>query len=83
LFANNVLGRTSDEFPLLLSNVSKSAEFSWKSFISALYHGRITQLTEHDDVIKPLLRGAPRLCLALIPAPAWVGPVNSLFRGFH
>jgi len=33
-------------------------------------------LTEHDDVIKPLLRGAPRLSLALGPAPARAGPVD-------
>jgi len=31
-------------------------------------------LTEHDDVIKPPLRGAPRLGLALGPAPARAGP---------
>jgi len=31
-------------------------------------------LTEHDDVIKPLPRGAPRPGLALDPAPAWAGP---------
>jgi len=28
----------------------------------------VTRLTEHDDVIKSLLRGAPRLGLALGPA---------------
>jgi len=32
-------------------------------------------LTEHDDVITPLLRGAPRLGLALGPAPARADPV--------
>jgi len=32
-------------------------------------------LTEHDDVIKSLLRGAPRLGLALGPAPrSCIGP---------
>jgi len=31
-------------------------------------------LTEHDDVIKTLLRGTPRLGLALGPAPARVSP---------
>jgi len=31
-------------------------------------------LTEHDDVITPLLRGAPRLGLALGPALARAGP---------
>jgi len=31
-------------------------------------------LTEHDDVITPLLRGAPRLSLASGPAPARAGP---------
>jgi len=40
------------------------------------YHGHIAQLTEHDDVIKPLLRGAPRLGLALGPAPERAGPEN-------
>jgi len=34
----------------------------------------VARLTEHDDVIKPLLRGAPRLSLALGPAPARAGP---------
>jgi len=32
------------------------------------------QLTEHDGVITPLLRGAPRLGLALGPALAKAGP---------
>jgi len=35
-------------------------------------------LTEHDDVIKTLLRRAPRLSLALGPAPARAGPVHKL-----
>ena len=30
----------------------------------------IGELTEHSDVISPLLSGAPRLGLALVPAPA-------------
>jgi len=34
----------------------------------------IGRLTEHSDVIKPLRRGAPRLGLALGPAPARAGP---------
>jgi len=35
----------------------------------------VTRLTEHDDVIKSLLRGAPRLGLALGPAPrCCIGP---------
>jgi len=42
--------------------------------MSALCYGRIARLTEHDDVMKPLLRGAPRLGLALGPAPARAGP---------
>jgi len=33
-------------------------------------------LTEHDDVITPLLRGAPRLGLALGPAPAKAGAAH-------
>jgi len=37
----------------------------------------VTRLTEHDDVIKSLLRGAPRLGLALGPAPARAGPDHS------
>jgi len=31
-------------------------------------------LTEHDDIMTPLLRGSPRLGLALGPAPARAGP---------
>jgi len=35
----------------------------------------VTQLTEHDDVIKSLLRGATRLGLALGPASrSCIGP---------
>jgi len=35
----------------------------------------VTRLTEHDDVIKSLLRGAPRLGLALGPASrSCIGP---------
>jgi len=37
----------------------------------------VTWLTEYDDVIKPLLRGAPHLGLALGPAPARASPVGS------
>jgi len=36
----------------------------------------VKRLTEHDDVIKPLLRVAPRLDLALGPAPAGAGPAQ-------
>jgi len=39
---------------------------------------RIARLSEHDDVIKPLLRGALRLGLALGPAPARAGPVSEI-----
>jgi len=46
----------------------------------ALCHGRIAQLTEHEDVIKLLLRGAPHLGLALGPAPAMAGPARSQQR---
>jgi len=42
----------------------------------ALYHGRIARLTEYDDVIKLLLRGAPRLGLALGPAPGRADPAR-------
>jgi len=34
----------------------------------------VTRLTEHDDVTKSLLRGAPRLGLGLGPASARAGP---------
>ena len=42
-----------------------------------LYRGRIARLTEHDDIMKLLLRGAPRLGLALGPASAGAGPVRN------
>jgi len=42
--------------------------------LSTLYHDRISRLPERDDVIKPLLRGAPRLGLASGPVPARAGP---------
>jgi len=35
----------------------------------------MARLTERDDVTTPLLRGAPRLGLALGPAPARAGHV--------
>jgi len=35
----------------------------------------VTRLTEHVDVIEPLLREAPPLGLALGPAPPRAGPV--------
>jgi len=47
------------------------------SRVSALYLRSttiITRLTEHDDVIQSLFRGAPRLGLALGPSPARAGP---------
>jgi len=35
----------------------------------------VTRLTEHDDIMKLLLREAPRLSLALGPAPrSCIGP---------
>jgi len=37
----------------------------------------VAQLTEHDDAIILLLRGAPRLSLALGPALARAGPGHS------
>ena len=46
----------------------------------ALHHGRIVRLTEHDDVIKPPLRGAPRLGLALGPAPARASPEGAILK---
>jgi len=69
--------KTNDEFPVL-SNVSKLSQFSCYGFICVLHHGRIARLTEHDDVIKPLLRGASRLGLALGPAPAKAGLASML-----
>jgi len=43
----------------------------------------VTRLTEHDDVMKPLLGGTPRLVLALGPASARADPVctNMITRG--
>jgi len=38
----------------------------------------VTRLTEHGDVIKSLLRGTPRLGLALDPAPARTGPAREV-----
>jgi len=38
--------------------------------------GRITRLTKHDDVINPPLGGAPRVGLALGPAP--LGPARPI-----
>jgi len=38
-------------------------------------------LTGHDDVIAPLLSGAPRLGLTLVLAPAKAGPVYSRVCG--
>jgi len=35
-------------------------------------------LAEHDDVIKPLLRGVPRLCFGSGPAPARAGPEDGM-----
>jgi len=40
-------------------------------------------LTEHDDVIKSLLRGTPRLGLALGPAPARAGPATRGIVGWE
>jgi len=37
-------------------------------------------VTEHDDAITPLLRGAPHLGLALGPAPARAGPVYKCLK---
>jgi len=38
----------------------------------------VTRLTEHDDVIKSLLRGDPRPGLALGPASARAGPDHDM-----
>ena len=43
----------------------------------------LTRLTEHDGVISPLLRGAPRLGLALGPALARAGPDCRCKREMH
>jgi len=40
----------------------------------------VTRLAEHDDVIKSLLRGAPRPGLASGPAPAGASPVHDATR---
>ena len=67
LLTKNATVRTS-EFPLLL-NVGKRAQFSCQC-LHLRSTTTVTRLTKHDDVIKPLLRRAPRLGLALGPAPA-------------
>jgi len=38
-------------------------------------------LAEHNDIITPLIRGAPRLGLALGPAPAGAGPADEFKKG--
>jgi len=43
-------------------------------FAENLHQKAVAQWTEHDDFIKPLLRGAPRLGLALGPAPFQSSP---------
>jgi len=52
----------------------------FNSRVGALYLRSTTvviRLTEHDDVIKQLIRGAPRLGLALGSAPARAGPATT------
>jgi len=71
LLTKNALVRTS-EFPLL-SNVLKRVQFSCQCFTVYLRSTTIvTWLTEHDDVTKSLLRGAPRLGFTL--GPQLLGP---------
>jgi len=36
----------------------------------------VTRLTDHDEVIKPLVKQALRFGLTLGPAPAGVGPAS-------
>jgi len=43
----------------------------------------VTRLTKHDDAVKSLLRGAPRLGLALGPASARTGPACKSADGFE
>ena len=43
----------------------------------------VTRLTEHHDVIKSLLRGAPRPGLALDPASPRAGPGTSYWTIYH
>jgi len=64
----------SSELANFLSNVRKRAQFScWCFTVSVRSTTIVTRLTEHDDVMKALLKGAPRLGLALGPA-ARAGP---------
>ena len=68
----------SSELANFLSNVSKCAHFSCRCFTVYLRSTTIViRLTEHDDVIKSLLRGAPRLGLALSPALARACPART------
>jgi len=65
----------SSELANFLSNVNKRAQFSCCCCTAYLRSTTIvTRLTEHDGVIKSLLRGALRLGLALGPASARAGP---------
>jgi len=49
----------------------------WLFSENLLMKKAVAQLTEHDDAIILLLRGAPRLSLALGPALARAGPGHS------
>jgi len=53
--------------------------FAKTSSLKKIKSQTVARLTDHDDVITPLLRGVPRLGLALSPAPARAGlKMNSL-----
>jgi len=63
------------ELENLLSNLSKHAQFlCWCCTAYLRSTTIVAQLTEHHDVLKSLLRDAPRLGLALGFASARAGP---------
>jgi len=62
----------SSELANFLSNVSKRAQLCCTVYLRSATI--VTRLTKHDDEIKSLLRGAPRLGLALGPTSARAGP---------
>jgi len=71
--------RLSSKLANFFSNVRKRAQISCSCCTAYLRSTTIvTRLTEHDDVIKSLLRGSPRPGLALGPEFTRAGPVRTL-----
>jgi len=58
----------------IISNNLPTFLYSHSNFAKIFIRKVIARLTDHDGVITPLVRGAPRLGLALGPAPARAGP---------